>query len=66
MEKLAMQQEKAVTPEILNEALRGSETIKDVSAKVCHLHAACYSSYISYISCFFAVNPSIGRMADVR
>lgn len=34
MEKLAMQQEKAITPEILNEALRGSEAIKDVSAKV--------------------------------
>lgn len=34
MEKLAMQQEKAVTPEFLNEALRGSEAIRDVSTKV--------------------------------
>lgn len=29
-----MQQEKAVTPEILNEALRASDTIRDVAAKV--------------------------------
>lgn len=34
IEKLAMKQEKAVTREILNEALRGSEAIRDVSAKV--------------------------------
>eukprot|EP00903_Cladosiphon_okamuranus_P008557 g8211.t1 len=33
MEKLAMQQEKAVTPEILNEVLRGSEAIREVSTK---------------------------------
>lgn len=34
MEKLAIQQERAVTPEILNEALRGSEAIREVSTKV--------------------------------
>lgn len=33
-EKLSMQVEKAVTPEILNEALRGSDTIRDVATKV--------------------------------
>ncbi|CAM9243513.1 unnamed protein product, partial [Ectocarpus fasciculatus] len=32
-EKLSMQIEKAVTPEILNEALRGSDTIRDVATK---------------------------------
>ncbi|CBN73819.1 hypothetical protein Esi_0007_0108 [Ectocarpus siliculosus] len=32
-EKLSMQVEKAVTPEILNEALRGSDTIRDVATK---------------------------------
>lgn len=34
IEKLEMQQEKAVTREILNEALRGSEAIRDVATKV--------------------------------
>ncbi|CAM9160584.1 unnamed protein product, partial [Hapterophycus canaliculatus] len=33
MEKLSMQQEKAVTPEILNEALRASDAIRDVAIK---------------------------------
>lgn len=61
MEKLAMQQEKAITPEILNEALRGSEAIKDVSAKVCvqHIHvwhiffSACRVSAFSVDDVFF-------------
>lgn len=34
IEKLEMQQEKAVTPEILNEVLRGSDAIRDVAVKV--------------------------------